>query len=918
MNNKITQPDFHNLQKNQQQNTHLTAQVAAGVSKHLVSSLLLLSGSTLVYAADDIGLPPMDSSNPAINTLSPNTLAVTEPVAAPAPNQTVSFDPSFFKSSAAGEPVNVSQFAQGNVVQAGDYRVFLHVNNQLISRSSVRFASSGAAQATPCFNRRLLILMGVDFSKLSPASLARLDVPEQGNCLALESLIAQANTAFDLANLRLDVSIPQLNLLQVVRGYVNPAAWDKGVNAAFVGYSFNHFKTAGQQFDTESNDVNLNLGLNLDNWHLRHTAAYLNDSQYPSRYENIASYAQRDITPWQSQLVIGDTATTGNVFDSFSFRGVQLASDPRMQPQSQQGYAPVIRGVANSNAKVSILQNGQTIYETTVAAGPFQIKDLYPTGFGGMLTVVITEANGGQHSFQVPYASLLQLVRAGTAYYALTAGELRIPTRTISTDYRPKFMQGTLQYGISNQLTSYGGAIVAEDYDAGVLGVALNTKLGALALDYSLAQTRVATFEDMTGHSLRLSYSKLLPDTGTNFAMAAYRYSSAHYFNLQDAVQAQINHDNVLNPYAFGRQRNQLQVSVNQSLGQGNGALFLTGTRQNYWNRLGTDTQFQAGYSNSYGRLGYSLSAQRQYVMTLANTNQLSTSYTLSLSFPLGYSNHAPNVSASYTTADHQQTLQTTLAGVAGDSNQLSYGIGANRSSGDTIPSSNQGNVNFGYRGPYAMTNAGYTQGNGYHQSSFGLSGGVVAYAGGVVLSQMLGDTFAIVNAPHASGAGVGNSPGLKVDPLGHAIVPYLSPYINNTLTLDPKGMSRDVQLNVTSLEIAPHLGAIPLVNFDTVVGHGAIIHALQLNGAAVPFGANVLDTRCNVVGVVGQSGRMFVRVAEYQGVLTAKWGDSADEQCRMSYSISAKAQGSSVGYAYADAQCLPITSAAASTTTKP
>ncbi|SQI97309.1 fimbrial biogenesis outer membrane usher protein [Klebsiella oxytoca] len=51
---------------------------------------------------------------------------------------------------------------------------------------------------------------------------------------------------------------------------------------------------------------------------------------------------------------MGDTFTTGDVFDSVQFRGIQLMSDDEMLPDSQRGFAPTIRGMAHSNAKVTI------------------------------------------------------------------------------------------------------------------------------------------------------------------------------------------------------------------------------------------------------------------------------------------------------------------------------------------------------------------------------------------------------------------------------------------------------------------------------------------------------------------------------------------------------------------------------------
>jgi len=79
----------------------------------------------------------------------------------------------------------------------------------------------------------------------------------------------------------------------------------------------------------------------------------------------------------------------GNALPAGNFRGVRMDSDERMRPDSQRGFAPIVRGIAQSNAMVSISQLGQEIYQTNVPPGPFVIDDLYPTGVGGDLLVTI-------------------------------------------------------------------------------------------------------------------------------------------------------------------------------------------------------------------------------------------------------------------------------------------------------------------------------------------------------------------------------------------------------------------------------------------------------------------------------------------------------------------------------------------------
>ncbi|WP_285218493.1 fimbria/pilus outer membrane usher protein, partial [Klebsiella quasipneumoniae] len=97
--------------------------------------------------------------------------------------------------------------------------------------------------------------------------------------------------------------------------------------------------------------------------------------------------------------------------DGVPFRGVQLQSSEQMLPARLRGFAPQITGIANSNARVTIRQNGYVVYETYVAPGPFEIKDLYQAGMSGDLEVTITEADGSVRSFVVPYSTLPVMLR---------------------------------------------------------------------------------------------------------------------------------------------------------------------------------------------------------------------------------------------------------------------------------------------------------------------------------------------------------------------------------------------------------------------------------------------------------------------------------------------------------------------------
>ena len=114
-----------------------------------------------------------------------------------------------------------------------------------------------------------------------------------------------------------------------------------------------------------------NSGVNIGLWRLRNQSSYNYndyDSSSKDNFNSIRTYAMRALPNIESELLLGDSYTRGNVLGSLPFTGFQLQTDNRMLPDSRRGYAPVVRGLANSTAKVVIKQNGIAIYQTTVAA----------------------------------------------------------------------------------------------------------------------------------------------------------------------------------------------------------------------------------------------------------------------------------------------------------------------------------------------------------------------------------------------------------------------------------------------------------------------------------------------------------------------------------------------------------------------
>jgi outer membrane usher protein len=821
--------------------------------------------------------------------------------AAPAASA-VTFDTTFLQTDAK-QTVDVSRFARGNIVSPGTYSVDVWVNDVRIAHDNVRFVSTREGEnARACFDRKTLGGYGVDFAKVDAEYHKGATQSVAGDCMDIAAAVPEANIEFDFAEQKLAITIPQKYMRNSARGYVPPELWENGVNAGFVSYNANAYQSSNGGVHSAQEYLGLNAGVNIGAWHFRHQSSVTAATGQATQFDNIATYVQHDVAKLRSQVTLGDAQTTGDVFDSVSFRGAQIATDDRMLPESLRGYAPIVRGTADSNARVAVRQNGQVIYETSVSPGPFEIKDLYATGYGGNLDVTITEADGRTKSFTVPYAAVAQSLRPGTTRFAVTAGQLR----NDSLQTKPGFTQFTMQRGLTNMVTLYGGAIASSGYVAANMGAAFNTKYGAFASDITAARTDVPGHDSLRGNSLHIGYSKFIDPTSTNITVGAYRYSDAGYLNFSDAAMLRDLAQHGGNVNVADRQRGRMQLTVNQNLSNNHGSVFLTASSQHYWNRPGNDVLYQAGYSNNFKFGTYSVTAGR----TRSSDGTLSNEVMLSTTIPLGHTPHAPTLTTNLNAGSGAAAMQANISGSAGDQNQYSYNAYGTVGQGANV----NGGVSGAYRAPYAQMTASASAGSNSTQFSAGVSGSIVAHPGGVTLSQTVGDTFGIVEAKGAEGAMVSSSSGVKVDRRGYAVVPYLTPYGMNTVDIDPKGSSSEVEYSSTSERAVPRLGAVVMLKYKTVTGRAALIRAPRVGDEALPFGADVVDDMGRNVGVVAQDSRIFARGLDDSGVLIVKWGEKAGEQCSINYTLRAKGAKDDMGYSTVETHCFNGAAIAADT----
>ncbi|HGU6993402.1 TPA: fimbria/pilus outer membrane usher protein [Escherichia coli] len=344
------------------------------------------------------------------------------------------FNPRFLSNDLA-ESVDLSAFTKGREAPPGTYRVDIYLNDEFMTSRDITFiADDNNAELIPCLSTDLLVSLGIKKSALldNKEHSAEKHVPDNSACTPLQDRLADASTEFDVGQQHLSLSVPQIYVGRMARGYVSPDLWEEGINAGLLNYSFN-----GNSINNRSNHnagksnyayLNLQSGINIGSWRLRDNSTWSynsgsSNSSDSNKWQHINTSAERDIIPLRSRLTVGDSYTDGDIFDSVNFRGLKINSTEAMLPDSQHGFAPVIHGIARGTAQVSVKQNGYDVYQTTVPPGPFTIDDINSAANGGDLQVTIKEADGSIQTLYVPYSSVPVLQRAGYTRYALAMGE---------------------------------------------------------------------------------------------------------------------------------------------------------------------------------------------------------------------------------------------------------------------------------------------------------------------------------------------------------------------------------------------------------------------------------------------------------------------------------------------------------------
>ncbi|MEB2488452.1 fimbria/pilus outer membrane usher protein [Burkholderia multivorans] len=753
--------------------------------------------------------------------------------------------------------VDLSQFSQADFTLPGEYMLEVQVNDLFYGLQPIEFVALDASGAgKPCLRAELVAQFG-----LKP-SLAK-DLPRfhGGRCVDLAA-IEGVTVRYLKGDGRLRITIPQAALEFTDGTYLPPERWSDGIAGAMLDYRViantnRSFGSGGRQ--TNAVQAYGTIGANWGAWRVRgdyQAQSNVGNTVYADRTFRFSRlYAFRALPSIQSTVTFGDDYLSSDIFDTFALTGASIRSDDRMLPPSLRGYAPLISGVARTNATVTVSQQGRVLYVTRVSPGAFALQNIN-TSVQGTLDVAVEEEDGSVQRFQVTTAAVPFLARTGQFRYKAAVGK---PRRFGGAGITPFFGFGEAAYGLPFDVTVYGGFIAASGYTSIALGVGRDFgTFGAVSADVTHARARLwwngAT---RRGNSYRINYSKHFDGLDADVRFFGYRFSERDYTNF-----AQFSGD----PTAYGLANSKQRYSATMSKRFGDTSAYFSYDQTTYWERASEQrvgvTLTRAFSVGALRNLNVSVSAFRTQGAG-ASGNQVSVTATL----PIG-GRHT--VTSNLTTGNGSTSVNAGYLydDPAGRTYQISAGTTDGRASA---------NASFRQRtSAYQLTAQASTVANGYAAASFEVDGSLVATQYGIAAhaNGNAGDTRLLVSTDGVRDVPLSGTL-THTDSRGYAVLDGISPYNVYDAAVNVEKLPLEVQVSNPIQRMVLTDGAIGFVQFSAARGSNLYLTLTDAAGKPLPFGASVQDAaNGKELGIVGEGGAAYLTQVQPKSSLVVRAGE--------------------------------------------
>lgn len=706
----------------------------------------------------------------------------------------------------------------------GQYIVDVFLNNQKTSRQLLNITQAEVGE----------LCLSADWIQQAHLQLELEQFKKQynpdGKCYRIGSYPA-ASIHFDYGSQSLYISVPQVTLLASYKR----ERWDYGIPGLSLRYNTNASKTQqSRMVYYGSLDMNVRAG----RWLLRGATAALSGQGIESPQLMVST----TFNSLRGILELGKSRMHSPMISDFGFYGISLYSDRSMRADLPAGYAPVISGVAHSNARITVSKGKNILTSRVLSPGAYVLKDIPVTG-NGKLIVTVEEEDGSKTVRVYPVSVSPELLRSGDFDYYFALGE-----RNDDSDVKGGFFAGNVNYGFPS-FTLNLATILHRQYQGGGIELSRNMgRFGGLGIRVDASQGMVTGRRDVgdlhTGSVSRCSgtlttikYTKGIGEKSSLYLINQH-YTSGNYVDFSG-----------FSPLFSGmgeRRKERYEATINR----GDGRVFMafSGWKQSYRNRSGNDSGASAVVSTRLGPASLSFSAGYTHTPWIPHDYNLSMS--VSLPFIFSGKQQYTSVSMDYFPRIGPRTSMS----VAGEpSDRLDWHVSAG-----TGQESSMASVSVGYARNAIQTGGSLTQSHYGHSGSktaatLRASGMVLATRpGGIIFTRGQNDTVALVKIKGIPGVTFNGS-----SPTGQNGITALSlyPYTRNDIRINPDNIPDNVELLDSVYSVTPSRGAIVYREFSYTQVKRYVLKVIGRDGVPLPQGSMAVTHNGLDAGFVTKGG---------------------------------------------------------------
>ncbi|MFZ3464918.1 fimbria/pilus outer membrane usher protein [Vibrio harveyi] len=628
--------------------------------------------------------------------------------------------------------------------------------------------------------------------------------------------------SFDFSNQLMKFSIPQDGL---VKEKLEELPWDYGIDALRLRYNANINKTDSGTYSYSS----VSATANLSEW-LFSSSLYASESDL-----DVSMFtATHALEAAKADLSIGQSYMSNSSIGNSGFIGASLVSNSSMTP-GDIGYKPVFRGVALSNARVTLVQNTNVIYSELLPPGPFTIDNVSLLNSGDV-TMTITESDGSVNEQTFPITFSGNSLNQGEVEYGIYSG--------LRDDSKSKldgvFIGGFIGYGFDDytinlssvlhrKYQGFGGRIIK---DLGVFGN-LNFEQA-----FSYAKSNNDSFN---GSKFEVGYNKIF-NKNTHFQLSTTQYLSQEYV---DFSEFDIKEDMIDNSVKIERQ---YSVDISHKLTP-NISLTLGSWYRSYWKGIGDNITFSGGISKKFDWFTANISASYN-----KRGGESDYSGSLSVSVPLDLYGKTYN---SFASANFSQSGRSYVLGSSSSVNEdLDYSASIGYEDGSNNKSYSLDST---YRNEYSSLRGYLSQTGGANSIGGSLSGEIIVLPtkDDVLFSKHIGHTVAVANVENIEGVKF-NSSRSSTNHKGNAII-TLSDYSENRIAVNADTLPLNIELSKAIKKAVPTSGAVLYVPFEAIKINRYLLQIRNVDGTFLKNGEWATTEDGQPLGFISQNGILFV-----------------------------------------------------------